>query len=153
LKHFTWSDVANFSEKDRWMISYRQGGSGDWKASKEAADGYLMVTVNGKPYWSDAVGQIPFAVDYFTDQLGETGNYSQAMSSTIQKGREYGEGKLVGGSADNSNRYDNYFILRGAAWAGQRYKVLNGKLIKTNYNPNMLGIPISPILRTRYLIQ
>src|SRR5690606_12785767 len=36
LKHFTWGEVAEFAETDRWMISYRQGGSGDWK--RQAAD-------------------------------------------------------------------------------------------------------------------
>ncbi|MBK7479017.1 MAG: hypothetical protein IPI69_04270 [Bacteroidales bacterium] len=49
--------IINFSEEDRWMMSYRQGGSGDWKASKEGAAGYFLVTVDGKPYWADAIGK------------------------------------------------------------------------------------------------
>lgn len=149
LKHFTWGQVAEFAETDRWMTSYRQGGSGDWKKSKEGADGYLMVTVNGQPYWSDAVGQIPFAVDYFTDKLEETGNSNQAIKMTVQKGMEYGEGKLFGGKTDNSNTYDNYFILRGAKYGSEKYKAgeqgfFGGyELQKTNYSPNNLGNPIS----------
>lgn len=160
LKHFSWDQVAEFSEKDRWMTSYSQGGSGDWKASKEGADGYLMVTVGGKPYWADAIRQIPFATDYFTDKLAETGNYSTSVNSTLQKGMEYGEGKLFGGSTDKSNTYDNYFLLRGALWAGQRYKAgnlnkglfsNNFDLNKTNYSPSNLGLNISPYFKNKYL--
>lgn len=46
VKHFTWEQVDEFSSKDRWMLSYQQGGSGDWKKSKQGADGYTMSTVD-----------------------------------------------------------------------------------------------------------
>ena len=45
-----------------------------------------------------------------------------SIASTIKKGKEYGEGKLIGGEVDNSNTYDNYFLLRGALWASKRYQ-------------------------------
>ncbi|MBN2730401.1 MAG: hypothetical protein JXR53_14340 [Bacteroidales bacterium] len=153
LKHFTWNEVAEFAEQDRWMLSYQQGWSGDWKQVEEGADGYLMVTVDSRPYWADAVGQIPFAVDYFTDKLAETGDYSGSISSTIQSGQKYGEGKLIGGSPDMSNTYDNYFILRAANWAARRYSYQNGKLQNTGYNPAMLAFPVTPSLRNTYLKQ
>ena len=121
LKHFTWEQVADFSEKDRLMIAYRQGGSGDWKSKKNGADGFFLVTVEGYPYWADAIGQIAFAVDYYTDLYKASGNVYSSIASTIKKGKEYGEGKLIGGEVDNSNTYDNYFLLRGALWASKRY--------------------------------
>ena len=160
LRHFTWEQIANFAEEDRWMSSYSQGNDGDWKSSEEGANGFLMVTVDGKPYWGDAVGQIPFAVDYFTDMLQETGSYSTALEATLQKGMEYGEGELFGGEADHSNTYDNYFILSAALWAGQRYKAgnLNEGLFsnsydlnKTNYSPKKLGGGISKYFKDKYL--
>lgn len=115
LKHFSSKDILDFSSEDRWMSSYRQGGSGDWKASEEGADGYLLVTVDNMPYWADAIGQIPFAVDLATDKIEDGKSGYQAIRETIQKGKEYGSGEIIGGEADNSNRYDNYMILRGAA--------------------------------------
>ena len=114
LKHFTSGEIQEFANEDRWMISYRQGGSGDWKSSKKGADGYLLVTVDDMPYWADAIGQIPFAVDKVTDEMGNGKSANDAITETVKVGREYGEGKLIGGKADNSNTYDNYFILRGA---------------------------------------
>jgi RHS repeat-associated protein len=115
VKHFSSKDILDFANEDRWMSSYRQGGSGDWKSSEEGADGYLLSTVDETPYWSDAIGQIPFAVDYATDMKDKGKIGYQAIRETVQKGKEYGEGKLIGGKTDNSNTYDNYFILRGAA--------------------------------------
>jgi RHS repeat-associated protein len=159
LKHFTWKQITDFSEEDRWMMSYRQGGSGDWKASKEGAAGYFLVTVDGKPYWSDAIGQIPFAVDKYTDELmSNKGNTERSILNTIDAGREYGGGKLIGGTRDNSNTYDNYFILRGALWANQRYIMLYDKsnkpyLYNTGRSNNYLRTPIAPSLRNKYLKQ
>ncbi len=151
LKHFTWDEVAEFSEEDRWMISYRQGGSGDWKASKKGADGFFLVTVDGQPYWSDAVGQIPFAVDKVTDELEKGKSAAKAISNTMEVGRQYGEGKLIGGQRDNSNTYDNYFILRGAAWGAIKYRIgSNGKLIRNSYSPKVLGRSTPSLLNKKY---
>ena len=115
VKHFTSKEISEFANEDRWMMSYSQGGSGDWKASEKGADGFVLSTIDNKPYWSDAIGQIPFAVDYATDMKDEGKSGYQAIRETVQKGKEYGEGELIGGETDNSNTYDNYFILRGAA--------------------------------------
>jgi hypothetical protein len=137
LKHFSWSSISDYASRDRWMISYRQRGSGDWKAEGKPGDGYLLVTVNGQPYWADAVGQIPFAIDYFTDRLIIHGNRTKAIRETIQKGREYAEGKLIGGQTDNSNRYDIYFILRGALFAADKYQASKkGKSYEVREGPN-----------------
>ena len=149
LKHFTWDEIDKFTETDRSYLSYLQNASGDWKNMKKGADGYLMVTVNGKPYWSDAIGQIPFAVDIFTDLLEMTGNSDMAIKMTILLGKVFGDGKLVGGKIDNSNHYDNYFILRGAMYASEKYRVGKKgffgkyKLQKNNYHPNNLSKSIN----------
>ena len=34
--------MADFSEIERPMIAYRQGGSWDWKSDKNGADGYFF---------------------------------------------------------------------------------------------------------------
>ena len=56
-----------------------------------------MVTVDGEPYWADAVGQIPFAVDCYTDYLKEKKDIVKAINCTAYKGEEYGSGELFGG--------------------------------------------------------
>jgi hypothetical protein len=82
-KHFTSDEVQEFANEDRWMISYRQGGSGDWKSSERGADGFLLVTVNDMPYWADAIGQIPFAVDKVTDEIGDGKSTGEAVNETV----------------------------------------------------------------------
>jgi hypothetical protein len=115
LKHFSSADILKFSNVDRWMLSYNQGNDGDWKSAEEGADGFLLVTIDKMPYWADAIGQIPFAVDLVTDYIKEGDSNYKSIRRTIEKGKEYGNGEIIGTEADNSNRYDNYFILRGAA--------------------------------------
>ena len=51
FKHFTWQDIIDFAEIDRSMLSYRSHGSGDWKAEGKPANGYLLVEIEGIPYW------------------------------------------------------------------------------------------------------
>ena len=72
FKHFTWDDIISFLEVDRSMFSYRAGGSGDWKAEGNSGNGYLMVEVEGVPYWTDAIGQIPFTLNEYRNVLRRT---------------------------------------------------------------------------------
>ncbi len=118
LKHFTKKEVEDFANEDRWMMSYSTGGSGDWKASEKGADGFLLVTVDEMPYWADAIGQIPFATDLVTDKIKDDKPKYTAIMETVEKGKAHGSGNLIGGGdgQDNSNRYDNYMLLRGAAY-------------------------------------
>jgi hypothetical protein len=147
LKHFSWNEVAEFAKTDRWMLSYGSGFSGDWKADGKPGGGYLMVTVGGEPYWTDAVGQIPFAVDKFTDELESTGNAGTARQKTIEAGQTFGDGNVVGGESDNTNSYDNAMIKRAINWAEKRYKAVKGSgwfgdnydLQKTNHSPSNLS--------------
>jgi len=147
LKHFSWNEVAEFAETDRWMLSYRSGGSGDWKADGKPGDGYLMVTVGGEPFWTDAIGQIPFSVNKFTDELEKTGNAKIARQKTIEAGQTFGDGNVIGGESDNTNSYDNAMIKRAINWAEKRHKVIKGSgwfwdkydLKKNNHSPSNLS--------------
>lgn len=148
LKHFSWEKVIEFAEEDRFMFAYRKGGSGDWKAEGNPGDGFLLVTINGMPYWADAIGQIPFALNEFRNCLKFYGNYKLAEIETLRIGRKFGDGKLFGQS-DESNSYDNEMIKRAIKWAKNRYRVVNidswnkNAVIKTtDYPPNLLSEPL-----------
>lgn len=116
LRHFTKGQIESFSNIDRWMSSYRTGGSGDWKASKAGANGFLLVTIEGMPYWADAVGQIPFATNKSKDEKAKGWDNYTSTVTTVRTGQEFGDGSIFGGVSDFSNSYDNYMILRGALY-------------------------------------
>lgn len=153
LKHFSWNEIVKFAEESRWSTSYRGGGSGDWKAQKEGGAGYYMVTIEGYPYWADAIGQIPFSVDIFTDKLEEGLGIDDAIKETINIGKKYGDGNLFNPKEDKSNSYDNHIILKSCLWASKRFiqktksHTIFGKeytrsyeLSKTNHSPKELGV-------------
>lgn len=123
FKHFTWKQIIDFAVVDRWAISFASGNAGDWKASAQGGAGYLIVSIEGMPYWADAIGQIPFAVDTFKANLESSGDANKAILQTIETGMEYGDGSIVGSTEDYSNAYDNFMILRGALWAAANHTV------------------------------
>ncbi|MGE4802437.1 hypothetical protein AB8989_18895 [Yersinia hibernica] len=61
-KVYSWKDIANFSLVNRALLSYLNNGSGDWKNAFDGGDKYLLSLIDNLPYWSDAIGQIPFSV-------------------------------------------------------------------------------------------
>lgn len=122
-KHFSWNDIVEFSVVDRSSFSFRSGGDGDWKASHQGAEGYLLVLVDGYPYWGDAVGQIPFAVDTFKDKLEGTGDKEKSIEAVIKAGLEHGDGSIIPSTENDPNKYDNFMILRGALWASENHTV------------------------------
>ncbi len=150
LKHFSWDTIVQFAEIDRWNINYRTGGSGDWKASKDGGDGYILITVGNFPYWGDGIGQIPFSVDVYTDNLEQGYSKAQAIRETLASGQKFGDGNIFGGSKDYSNSYDNHIIVRACLWAKERYEVkqytemmkfsmrTTYRLNKTSYAPDNL---------------
>jgi len=134
IKHFTWDQVAAFAETNRAPISFAGGLSGDWKSSSAGAGGFLMVEVEGMPYWSDAVGQIPFAVNTFKHDLLNQGNWNKSETDvgrgvlgtgkTFQHGFWSGVTTTMGlTSGDNSNTYDNFMIGRGVQYASDKYSL------------------------------
>ena len=131
LKHFTWEQIALFANREWSASDFFQGGDGDWKQSAEGADGFFLVTVNGMPYWSDAVGQIPFAAWYAKERIKEHGDKSKAIEETLNKERSWGSGTLLG-SRDSDNSYDHYFAMRGAKAATEAYDREGDGTLKLN---------------------
>jgi RHS repeat-associated protein len=148
IKHFSWDQLASFAMVDRSMASYGSGNSGDWKALKEGGDGNYLVTLDGKPYWADAIGQIPYAVGAFKHFKIQDGKVSNtAISETIETGMKHGDGCIVCMPWDGeyTNTYDNYMVLRGAMWANEMYRVQtippNSKDKKVTYQLQETGAP------------
>ncbi|MDF7680957.1 hypothetical protein PT300_10345 [Enterobacteriaceae bacterium ESL0689] len=111
-KILTWDDVVKFSLIDRPFYSFYKNMEGDWKQNPEGGAGYLLVLISEIPYWTDAVGQIPFAIDTYRS--------NHSITKTVQIGIDWWDGTLTGG-VDYSNEYDNYFVLRGALFASKRF--------------------------------
>lgn len=160
-KLFTWNDIYEFSLIDRSSFAYRKRGSGDWKYVDDGANGYLLSLIDGVPYWSDAVGQIPFAID--TYRLLKNKQSVQFLGGVFAEGEFSAAIKsLITGELDKTNSWDNYFVLRGVLFAEKKftYKVLpTGKLypktlfneVITNYDVNNLSKPITKMERDTYL--
>lgn len=77
-KIFTWDYIAMFSLVDRPSYSFYKNMEGDWKQNPEGGAGYLLVSISGIPYWTDAVGQVPFAVDTYRS--------TQSITKTVKIG-------------------------------------------------------------------
>jgi hypothetical protein len=88
-------------------------------------DGYLLTEFDGVPYWTDAVGQILFALNMYRNALSKTGDPSRAAKETVETGKEWGGGRPF--SADRSNSYDNSMIRRAVGWAQKRYAPMCAK--------------------------
>ena len=124
FKHFTWQDIIDFAEIDRNMLSYSSRGSGDWKAKGKPDDGYLLVEIEGIPYWADAIGQIPFALNDYRNYYKNSFDSEYAERNTIADGAQFANGSLwnlIFPSYDYSNTYDNAMIKRAIDWAKHRY--------------------------------
>ncbi|SIO92524.1 hypothetical protein [Vibrio spartinae] len=125
-----------------------------WKTVENGADGYLLSMVGDFPYWSDAIGQIPFAIDTY--------RLENDIQKVVDKGKEYGNGGIFFKEADNSNEYDNYLVLRGALFASQKYtyEIVHGEHFwefdekietVTDYSPDNLGTVINAEQKEKYL--
>ncbi|KEY59827.1 hypothetical protein [Serratia sp. DD3] len=115
-KHFTWDDIVNFSLVDRPSISYYNKLEGDWKHNQNGGADYLLTMIDGIPYWTDAIGQIPFAFDTYREHKN--------IPATVETGITWGTGKgsdVILGNKDESNTYDNFFVLRGAIFASKKF--------------------------------
>ena len=144
FKHFTWDNIIKFAEVDRFMISYRSGGSGVWKAEGKPGDGFLLVEVDSIPYWADAIGQIPYTLNEYRNVYKETGNADIAGRKTIEYGYRFGNGSLLNilfPSPDTDNNYDNAIIIRSINWAKNRYSLDNEKkLIKNDWPSDKMKV-------------
>lgn len=127
-KHFTWSQIDEFSSVLRFPLAFQPEWSGDWKNSSAGGDGYLLVMVDGLPYWTDAIGQIPFAINTYRS--------FHNIHNVVKIGVEWGPGDIMSrikGNFDDTNKYDNYFVLRGALYASRKYTYTVIKNINSAY--------------------
>lgn len=134
ILYFTWRDIVEFAHENNgdlhWYdilfmtsmsnkLNYARNMPYDWKQSPKGARGFILVSMEGIPYWADAVGQIPYAIDVYRAFYRQYGNVQKARNGTIKLGYLFADGTLM--NADNSNSYDNAMILRGINWAEKRY--------------------------------
>ena len=160
-KVFTWNDIYEFSLIDRNSVAYRTRGAGDWKYVADGADGYILSLIDGVPYWSDAVGQIPFAID--TYRLLRNKNTVKFFGGVFAEGDFSAAIKsLITGNLDKTNSWDNYFALRGSLFAEKKFtyksvptgknypKVVLNEVI-TDYDVSNLSNPITSSDRDKYL--
>ena len=132
--YFTWRDIVEFAHENNgdlhWYdilfmtsmsnkLNYARNMPYDWKQSPKGARGFILVSMEGIPYWADAVGQIPYAIDVYRAFYRQYGNVQKARNGTIKLGYLFADGTPM--NADNSNSYDNAMILRGINWAEKRY--------------------------------
>jgi len=115
-KIFSCDDIARFALVDRALLSYRTEGNGDWKNVSDGGDKFLLSLIDNIPYWSDAVGQIPFAV----------GTYRtfHTIKATVETGMTWATGGPLDAlmqKSDSTNEYDNFFVLRGALYANKKF--------------------------------
>ena len=128
--YFTWRDIVEFAHENNgdlhWYdilfmtsmsnkLNYARNMPYDWKQSPKGARGFILVSMEGIPYWADAVGQIPYAIDVYRAFYRQYGNVQKARNGTIKLGYLFADGTPM--NADNSNSYDNAMILRGINWA------------------------------------
>ena len=74
-----------------------------------------MVEIEGVPYWTDAIGQIPFALNEYRNVFERSKNSEISAGETIDIGKKFGDGSLMNiifPSPDYSNGYDNAMIVR-----------------------------------------
>lgn len=125
-KHITWQEIYNFSTNPTFAsYDFLQYLRADWKRSSSGADHYIMALVDDLPYWADALGQIPFSIWYYKNQCTDLLSSEETIKKTVLMGMRAGSGKFIdivlNNNPDMSNRYDNYFVLRGAIWASKRF--------------------------------
>ena len=127
-KQMTWAHLIKSSIVDRMSISFAPNMPGDWKNSSDGGAGFLMVMIEGEPYWADGVGQIPFATDTYRLYLEETKLAEAAIKKTVETGMKYGDGLPIFPTEDKTNEYDNYMVLRGALWASENFELRTEKV-------------------------
>jgi hypothetical protein len=116
---FTWGDIERFAVVPRASIMYYNKLPGDWKHNPNGGSDYLLALINEIPYWCDAVGQIPFAVNTY--------RLERDISRTVDTGITWATGKISDvllGNSDSTNTYDNFFVLRGALFASKKFSYM-----------------------------
>lgn len=120
-KHHSWQSIINFAIVDRPAFMFHNGMSGDWKKQETGGDEYLLCLAEGDPYWADALGQIPYAVDTFRLYGQQTNDKDWSIRKTGVTGLEWANGNWKGEDHGTQNVYDNFMIIRGALWASENF--------------------------------
>lgn len=158
-KHFTWKEVVDYIDNKDITIAtdFLDSGTGDWKASKKAGSGYYLCFIEGLPYWTDAVGQIPFSIWDYKAKCKNGVEKNGAIKWVGYEGAIAATGKtkdILTLNIDKSKTYDNFFILRGSIWASNKYSIntfstgksypaVEIKLMENNISPSLLKVPIT----------
>ena len=128
----------------------------DWKAKGKPGDGYLMVEVDGVPYWTDAIGQIPYALNEYRNEFRKSKNSEFAAGRTLELGQQFGNGSLwnlLFPSPDTSNSYDNAMIKRAIDWAKNRYSLSPVRTSNGGYEIGVVRKDYSPANMRVYTIK
>ncbi|BBN65837.1 MULTISPECIES: hypothetical protein [Pseudomonas] len=120
-KHHTWQSIIDFAIVDRSSVMFYNHLPGDWKRQSDGGDGYLLTLVEGSPYWTDGIGQIPFAVDTFRMYWQEALEIDTAVRKTGVTGLNWADGSLGGSDKGSENVYDNFMIIRACLWASENF--------------------------------
>jgi len=115
-KVFSWEDIVKFALVDRALLSYRTEGSGDWKNVSDVGNKFLLSLIDNIPYWTDAVGQISFAVATYRTY--------HTIKATVETGMTWATGGPLDAliqKSDSTNEYDNFFVLRGGLYASKKF--------------------------------
>jgi hypothetical protein len=123
-KQHTWQTIIDFAIVDRPSFVYYRNLPGDWKKQSEGGAKFLLCLVEGDPYWTDGLGQIPFAVDTFRKYWEETREVNAAILKTGQTGLDWADGTLGGSDNGSENVYDNFIIIRACLWASENFELV-----------------------------
>ncbi|WP_336353150.1 hypothetical protein [Pseudomonas atacamensis] len=124
-KHVTWQELIDFAIVDRFSFTFHSGMPGDWKFRAVGGAEFLMVFMEDKPYWTDGIGQVPFAVNTYRKYLRETKQVGLAIKLAGETGVTWGDGKAyTGAERGPKDVYDNFIILRGILWAKENCKLV-----------------------------
>ena len=123
--HTSFDEIVEWSIKEnRYSGSFASGMPGDWKKSSTGGRGFLLSEVDGKPYWTDALGQIPFAIDTYEYYLRNGSGVPDFK--TVRAGVNFANG-LPYVSPDNTKSYDNMMIIKTTEWAKKHMGGFNSK--------------------------
>ncbi|MGQ2108040.1 DUF6443 domain-containing protein [Ornithobacterium rhinotracheale] len=145
--HTSFKDIVEWTTREnRFMASFASGLRGDWKKASDGGRGYILAEADGLPYWTDALGQIPFTIDtyeyylrnYYGNKSIENAGYRFNVAvSTIKDGINAANG-IPYISPDRTKSYDNFMILRTVSWA-EKHMHQYGKSMNS-WNEHVRGI-------------
>ena len=154
--YFTWRDIVEFAEVDRFSSSFQSGGSGDWKQSPKGARGFILVSMEGIPYWADAVGQIPYAIGVYRNLLSYAGP-KDAKRGVIDNKYYFYDGDPIKGKMrqigilsipkdELADNYDNKMVDRGLNFAIRKYKIKEKRVYPTHNDWIFIDLKPNPSL-------